>query len=414
MPIAEITLETLFEEACDQGLDLDLTRGKPSSAQLDLSAPLLEGFGDDGVRSREGLDCRNYGGVEGLQEVREIYAPLLGVEAEELVVGDNASLSLMHDVIAQALLRGVVGGDGPWRDCHPPRFLCPVPGYDRHFSICEYLGVEMLPVPMTDDGPDLDVVRKLVATDDSVKGIFCVPRYSNPTGITYSDEVVRGLARLRTAAPDFRIIWDNAYAVHHLYPDPQPLLGILDECRVAGCPHRPLLFASTSKITFAGAGLSLVGADEANLADLRLWRAKQSIGPDKLNQLRHARFLPSFEAVEDHMSKHADILRPKFEAVLAILEQDLGDLGVATWSRPRGGYFIALDLPDGCARAVVERARRAGVRLTPAGATFPYGRDPRDRNLRLAPSFPPLEELVEATRVLTLAIRLEASANGLL
>ena len=410
-----IDLTRRFEEACRRRLDLDMTRGKPSPEQLDLSSPLLTRLDSGNYRSPDGTDCRNYGGVDGLTEVKGLYAAYLGVGIDEILIGDNASLSLMHDVLAQALLRGVPPGQEPWSRVEGgARFLCPCPGYDRHFAICEYLGIEMIPVDMRDDGPDLEAVARATRSDNRVKGIFCVPRYSNPTGITYSQRVVQGLARLETAAPDFRIIWDNAYAVHHLYDDPPPLANILAECKAAGCPDRPLLFGSTSKITLAGAGLSMVGGSEANIADIRFFRSKQTIGPDKLNQLRHLRFLPDLSSIEAHMHKHAEILRPRFEEVLTILEAELGPHDVASWSRPRGGYFISVDTNDGCAKEVIELAAQAGVGLTPAGATFPYGRDPRDRNIRLAVSFPPLDELREATRILALSILIVSQRKGFL
>jgi DNA-binding transcriptional MocR family regulator len=406
------TLEDRFAAACDRGLDFDLTRGKPSAEQLDLSSPLLEAVGPDDYLSADGIDCRNYGGLEGLPEVRALYAQYLGVQADEILIGDNASLSLMHDVISQALLRGVPGGAGPWSG-QSVRFLCPTPGYDRHFSICEYLGIEMIAIDMKNDGPDLDAIERMVE-DDTVKGLFCVPRYSNPTGITYSSEVVRRLAAMNTAAPDFRIIWDNAYAVHHLYPDPEPLADILEECKRSGHPNRPLLIGSTSKITLAGSGLSMIAASAENLADLKLFRSRQTIGPDKINLLRHIRFLPDLAAIEAHMRRHAEILRPKFELVQSILDEELSTWNLVTWTRPRGGYFISLDSPPGCAREIIGLAAEAGVRLTPAGATFPLGHDPQDRNIRLAPSFPPLDELREATRILTLAILLVCERKGLL
>jgi len=398
-----------YEELSDLGLELDMTRGKPCGEQLDLSAPLLEALDDPFTPS--GVDCRNYGGLDGIDELARIWAPYLGVRPEDLFFGDNSSLTLMHDVLVQALLRGVPGGQGPWRNGKPVKVLCPVPGYDRHFSICQYLGIEMVPVAMGEHGPDLDEVRAKVAEDDRIKAIFCVPRYSNPTGVTYSEETVHGLATMDTAAHDFRIIWDNAYAGHHLYPDPEPLVPMLEACRKARREDRVLVFGSTSKITLAGAGLSMVAGSADNLADLRMWRSKQSIGPDKITQLRHLHFLPDTRAIETQMQRHADILRPKFEAVLEILDEELGGRDVATWTRPRGGYFISLDTRDRCAKRTVDLAAFAGVRLTPAGATFPHGRDPRDRNIRLAPSFPSIEELRQATRVLAVSILLASEKS---
>lgn len=405
-------LSERYEAARALKLDLDMTRGKPSPQQLDLSNTLLTNLGEGDFRSPGGVDCRNYGGLEGLPELRAIWAPYLGVSPDELLIGDNASLSLMHDVIAQAMLRGVPGGNGPWVSDAPVRFLCPTPGYDRHFGICDHLGIEMVQVAMGPQGPDMDQVQTLAGQDPRIKGMFCVPRYSNPTGVTYSDETVNTLAAMAPAAADFRIVWDNAYAGHHLYDTPDPLANILDACRAAGNEERPWIFGSTSKITFAGSGLALMAAAGRNLEELRRFRTKQTIGPDKINQLRHLRMLPDGESIEALMRRHAALLRPRFEVVLEILDEELAAHGVAQWSRPRGGYFISLDTPDGCASGVVKRSAEAGVRLTPAGATFPGGVDPRDRNIRLAPSFPGLDDLRQATRVLAICILLEAAERG--
>ncbi len=406
------TLLDRYSAAKAKALDLDMTRGKPCAEQLDLSLPLLHCLGPADYRALDGTDTRNYGVVDGLPEAKRFFADILGTAPSQVILGDNASLSLMYDVVSEAFHRGLPGGARPWSREPAVRILCPSPGYDRHFGLCEHLGADTVAVAIGDGGPDLEQVSRLAADDPAVKAIFCVPRYSNPTGITYSADTVRALARMRTAAPDFRIVWDNAYAVHHLYPDPEPLADIAEECRAAGHPDRPLLFTSTSKITFAGAGMSAIAASDANLSWFRASRMKRTIGPDKITQLRHVRFLPDRAALDAHMAKHAAILRPKFEAVLEILDRELGAKGVASWSRPRGGYFINLDVPDGCAAAVVERAREAGVKLTGAGATFPRGKDPRNRNIRISPSFPPLAELRQATEILALSVLLVAAESG--
>jgi DNA-binding transcriptional MocR family regulator len=405
-------LRERFQAAKAKTLDLDMTRGKPCAAQLDLSAALFDNLTASDYRAADGTDTRNYGLVDGLPEAKKLFAEILEVLPSQVIVGDNASLSLMYDVISEAFHHGVPGSTRPWNREPTVKILCPSPGYDRHFALCEFLGADTVAVGMGDGGPDLDEVSRLVADDASVKAIFCVPRYSNPTGIVYDGDTVRGLARMKTAAPDFRIIWDNAYAVHHLYPDPAPLANISEECRAAGNPDRPILVTSTSKITFAGAGMSAIAGSDANMSWFRASRMKRTIGSDKLVQLRHVRFLPNLAAVDAHMVKHAAILRPKFEAVLEILERELGGSAVATWTRPRGGYFISLDVPDGCATRTVARAKEAGVKLTGAGATFPRGKDPRDRNIRIAPSFPPLAELKQATEILALSVLLVAAESG--
>ncbi len=397
----EQALRARYDAMAARRLALDMTRGKPCPEQLDLSLGMLE-LRD--YRTADGTDCRNYGVVEGLPEARRLFADLLEVEPTEVVIGGNSSLALMHDAIVQALLIGTPDAP-PWQRQGEVAFLCPSPGYDRHFAICERFGIRMLLVPMTAAGPDMDEVERLAA-DPTVKGIWCVPRYSNPTGVTYSDEVVDRLARMETGARDFRIFWDNAYAVHHLVPQPRPLKNILQACRAAEHPDRPLLFTSTSKISFAGAGLAAVAASPTNVRHLIAGLSIQTIGHDKLNQLRHVRFFRDAAGITAHMQKHAAILRPKFDAVHDILERELGGTGVATWSRPEGGYFVSLDTPDGCASQVVKLAHAAGVKLTAAGATFPYGKDPRDRNLRLAPSLPGLEEIRQAMELVGICVQL--------
>jgi len=396
-------LRAEYDELRARGLRLDLTRGKPSAEQLDLSAPLLELPGAGDHRAADGTDVRNYGGLRGLPELREIFAPLLRVPAERLIAAGNASLELMHDYLVHAALFGVPGGDGPWRDA---AFLCPVPGYDRHFAICEKLGIEMIPVPLTGDGPDMDEVERRVAQDARLKGIWCVPKYSNPTGEVYSPSAVHRLATMHTAAPDFRIFWDNAYAVHHLTEERHEIDDVL---AMAANPDRPLVFGSTSKITFAGAGVGFFGASEANLDWYVGHLGKRTIGPDKVNQLRHARFLRSPEGVLEHMARHRELLRPKFDLVDTVLADQLHQAGVAEWTTPAGGYFVSLRVPPGCATRVVKLAGDAGIALTPAGAPFPYGKDPDDAVIRIAPTFPPLTELTEAMNGLALCVKLAAA-----
>ena len=391
----------------DKGLSLDLTRGKPSPQQLAL-ADGLDGALDGNYRSPDGVDVRNYGGLDGLPAARRLGADILGVPQTDVIAGGNASLTFMYQYLLNAWLHGPLGPGTAWRrEAEPTRFLCVVPGYDRHFTITESLGFEMLAVRMLADGPDMDEVERLVAGDPSIKGIWCVPKYQNPTGHTFSDDTVRRLARLgAVAGPNFRIMWDNAYAVHDLYDDPPALLDIMECCRAAGTVDSVVLFGSTSKITRAGGGVAFMAASPANIARFRKHLGVQTIGPDKLNQLRHARFLPNSDAVRALMRGHAAIVRPKFEKVLRFLDEGL--TGSADWTRPRGGYFISVDVMPGTAREVVLLAGEAGVKLTPAGATFPYGRDPDDANIRLAPSYPSLDEIEQAMPVFVTAVRLAA------
>ncbi|SEU02747.1 aminotransferase class I/II-fold pyridoxal phosphate-dependent enzyme [Nonomuraea wenchangensis] len=401
-----MTAQRDYDALVQRGLSLDLTRGKPSPRQLDLSDDLLKL--PTSYRAADGTDGRNYGNLQGLAELRELFAPLLQVPAGQLVVGGNASLALMHDTVVHALLSPVPGAERRWVEEPEITFLCPVPGYDRHFTICERLGIKMVPVPMTADGPDMDVVERLVAGDASVKGMWCVPKYSNPTGAVYSDETVRRLAAMPTAAPDFRIFWDNAYAVHHLTDSPVELADLLALAVEAGNPDRVFVYASTSKVTLAGSGVSFFGSSPANVEWFLRNTAKQSIGPDKINQLRHVEFLRDPAGVEAHMRKHAALIGPKFELVDKVLSERLG--GLASWTSPKGGYFISLEVPH--AAEVVAKAKAAGIALTPAGATHPYGKDPEDRTIRIAPTYPELEELEQAIEGLAVCVRLVAEKHG--
>ncbi|MGE0386252.1 MAG: aminotransferase class I/II-fold pyridoxal phosphate-dependent enzyme [Gammaproteobacteria bacterium] len=390
-----------------RGLALDMTRGKPSPEQLDLSLPML-----DCVTSRdwrgEGDDPRNYGGLDGIPEAKRLFAQYFDTAPEQVIVGGNSSLTMMHAVLRNAMLHGVPGGSGPWSRQPKIKFLCPSPGYDRHFTICEYFGIEMIPVPMDEHGPRMDAVEPLVAADESIRGMWCVPKYSNPTGATYSDAVVERLAAMPARAPDFRLMWDNAYAVHHLYGHPAPLMNVLDACARAGNADRAYVFGSTSKISFAGAGVAAMACSRANADDARKRFNTETIGPDKLNQLRHVRFFGDLAGLLAHMDRHAAIMRPRFEAVQQALERDLGGRNVARWSRPEGGYFVSVDLPQGCARRVVALAGEAGVKLTPAGSTWPLGRDPRDSNLRIAPSFPKVNDVHAAMELFCLCAEMAA------
>lgn len=400
------TTKARYEDLKSQQLNLDLTRGKPSSAQLDLSDELLSLPGKGHHLTEAGLDCRNYGGLEGLDEARRLFAPLLDAEPDDLILGGNASLTMMHDAVWRALTHGVPDGHGPWSSQGAVKFLCPVPGYDRHFSLLENFGVEMIPVPLGPQGPDMAVITDLVAKDPSIKGIFCVPKYSNPTGCTYSDDVVQQLAEMTTKAPDFRIFWDNAYSVHFLNDAPAPLMPLIKACKDAGHTNRPLVFGSTSKITFAGAGIGFMATSPDNRKDALAHMGKQTIGPDKINALRHVMFFKNFEGLLDHMRKHAQILKPKFDAIQSIFEKELAGTGILEWTQPEGGYFVSIDTLPGCASRVVTLAEQAGVKLTAAGATFPLSQDPDDRNIRLAPSMPPLEEVRTAMTAVAVAIQL--------
>jgi DNA-binding transcriptional MocR family regulator len=385
-----------------QGLKLDMSRGKPAPEQLDLSLPLLDAM--SGYKAADGTDTRNYGGAVGLPEARTLFASLLDLPAAQVVVDGNASLALMHDTLVFNLLHGAPD-HAPWSKQGDIAFLCPVPGYDRHFAICEALGIKMINIPMNDNGPDMDEVEHLVASDASIKGMWCVPKYSNPGGVVYADDVVRRLAAMKTAAPDFRLMWDDAYRFHHLGAGCAVMANVVDECVKAGNPDRAIVFASTSKITLAGAGLAALASSPANIAWWSKHVSVRTIGSDKINQLRHVRFLKDRATVEALMDRHAAILKPKFDAVLAQFAALLGDVEGVSWTYPKGGYFIDLLTPPGKAKRTVELAKEAGITLTPAGAAFPYGRDPQDRHIRIAPSFPSLGDITEAARGIALCLR---------
>ncbi|MBO5447788.1 MAG: aminotransferase [Ruminococcus sp.] len=403
-----------YDDFKAKGLTLNMARGKPSSEQLDLTFGMLTVVKDsEDCIDEDGTDCRNYGGLDGISSAKKLFAPMLGVSSEELVICGNSSLNVMYDTIAKYLLFGVDKESKPWRDCGKIKWLCPCPGYDRHFLICESFGIEMIPVPMLNDGPDMDMIEKLAAEDESIKGIWCVPMYANPTGVTYSDEVVRRFAALKTKAADFRIFWDNAYCMHHLTDTPDRLLNILDECKKAGCPDKVVMFASTSKITYAGGGVAMAAASVNNVNYLKSLMTVQTIGFDKINQLRHAKFFGSFEGMIEHMKKHKEIVAPRFRVVLDTLDKEIAPLGIARWTKPNGGYFISFDAMEGCAKRIVSLCKEAGVVLTGAGATFPYGKDPKDSNIRIAPTYPPVEELVLAADLFATAVKL-ASAEKLL
>ena len=400
-------LEAQYKEFQGKGLKLDMSRGKPSAAQLDLSMGMmdvLDSFTD--LKCEAGIDCRNYGVMDGIPEAKRLLGELIEVPADNIIIYGNSSLNVMFDVVSHAFTHGIMGMT-PWHKLDKVKFLCPVPGYDRHFSITEYFGVEMINVPMTPQGPDMDLVEKLVAGDESIKGIWCVPKFSNPGGCVYSNEVVRRMAALKPAAKDFRIMWDNAYVVHYLYEDNQPqILDILTECEKAGNPDMVYEFASTSKISFAGAGIAALATSKANIAEVKKSLTIQTIGYDKLNQLRHIRFYKNKQGIMEHMMKQAEILRPKFEAVEEILDNELSGLGIGTWTKPLGGYFISFDALPGCAKAIVAKCKEAGMVLTGAGATFPYGKDPEDSNIRIAPSFPTVDEMKKAALLFTLCVKL--------
>jgi aspartate/methionine/tyrosine aminotransferase len=403
-----LILKEKYDEYKKQNMILDMSRGKPCPEQLELSMEMLDILkSDDHLKAKDSSDCRNYGGIDGIPEAKELFSQILELSNYEIIIGGNSSLNMMFDTLSRAMLHGVYGSESPWGKLPVIKFLCPSPGYDRHFAICEHFNIEMIVVDMLQSGPDMDTLEKLVNEDDSIKGIWCVPKYSNPDGITYSDETVDRLAHMNTKSRDFRIFWDDAYTVHHLTTNkPDQLKNILAACKTAGNPDRVYMFSSTSKITFPGSGIAVLASSEENLNFIRKQVSIQTIGPDKINQLRHIRFLKNMDYLKVHMEKHADIIKPKFDMVLNKLESELGGRKIASWNKPNGGYFISLNTLDGCAKDVVNMAAEVGVTLTKAGATFPYGKDPRNRNIRIAPTFPSVKELESAIEVLCLCVQL--------
>ncbi len=400
-------LEAQYTKYQDMNLKLDMSRGKPSTAQLDLSVTLMDVLSSEAdMKSVDGTDCRNYGVLDGIDEAKQLMADFNEVEKKNIIIYGNSSLNIMFDTIAHAMMFGICGNT-PWGKQDKIKFLCPVPGYDRHFAITELMGIEMINIPMTENGPDMDMIEEYVNNDETVKGVWCVPKYSNPQGISYSDETIIRFANLKPAAKDFRLFWDNAYNVHHLYDDNQDeILEILTECEKVGSEDMVYKFTSTSKVTFSGSGIAALAASDANMADIKKMLTIQTIGHDKVNQLRHVRYFKDMDGIRAHMRKHADILRPKFEMVLEILEAELGGLEIGSWYNPKGGYFVAFDSMDNCAKAIVGKAKDAGVVMTNAGATYPYGKDPKDSNIRIAPSFPNVEELKQATELFVLCVKL--------
>ena len=401
------SLNKEYAEAKAKGLALDMSRGKPSAKQLDVSLGLLDTINSSSdLKALDGTDCRNYGVLDGIPEAKKLMADMMEVKKENIIVYGNSSLNVMYDTVSRSMTHGV-NGSTPWCKLDKVKFLCPVPGYDRHFKITEFFGIEMINIPLLEDGPDMDLVEKYVNNDPAVKGIWCVPKYSNPTGIVYSDEVVRRFAALKPAAEDFRIYWDNAYCIHHLYKDKQAkILNIIDECEKAGNPDMVYMFGSTSKITFPGSGVAALATSPRNVEFIKKQLTVQTIGHDKINQLRHTRFFKNIDGIKAHMEKHADILRPKFEAVLNEFDKELAGLEIGSWVRPVGGYFISFDALEGCAKKIVAMCKDAGVVLTGAGATYPYGKDPKDSNIRIAPSFPSVEEMEAASKIFVLCVKL--------
>lgn len=401
------SLEAVFRNYTKSGLSLDMSRGKPSAEQLDLSMGMMDVLNSTtDLSCEDGTDCRNYGVLDGIVEAKVLLGDMIECHPDNIIIYGNSSLNIMFDTIARSMVHGVMGST-PWCKLDKVKFLCPVPGYDRHFAITEYFGIEMINVPMTATGPDMDMVEELVSKDDAIKGIWCVPKYSNPQGITYSDETVRRFAGLKPAAKDFRIFWDNAYGVHHLYDDDQDvLLEIMEECKKAGNPDMVYKFCSTSKISFPGSGVSAIATSANNLVDIKKHMSMATIGHDKVNQLRHVRYFKDINGIHRHMKKHADLLRPKFEMIIETFEKELADLKIGSWIAPKGGYFISFEALEGCAKAIVSRAKKAGVVMTPAGAPYPYGLDPKDTTIRIAPSYPTLEDLKLATDIFVTCVKL--------
>ncbi len=400
-------LDARYTEAKAKGLKLDMSRGKPSASQLNVSLDMLDCINSSSdLTSENGTDCRNYGVLDGIDEAKKLMADMMNTTPDHIIVYGNASLNIMFDQISRAYTHGILGST-PWCKLDKIKFLCPAPGYDRHFAITERFGFEMTTIPMSENGPDMDMVEQYVNNDASVKGIWCVPKYSNPQGYTYSDETVKRMAALKPAAEDFRIFWDNAYIIHDLYDDKSDeLLDIISECEKAGNTDMVFEFASTSKVSFPGSGIAAMATSAANIADVKKHLTVQTIGHDKINQLRHVKYFKDINGLKAHMKKHADAMRPKFEATLEVLEKELGGLGIGSWTNPKGGYFISFESMDGCAKSIVAKCKEAGVVLTGAGATFPYGKDPKDSNIRIAPSFPTPEEMAEASDLFALCVKL--------
>ena len=401
------SLNKEYAEAKAKGLALDMSRGKPSAKQLDVSLGLLDTINSSSdLKALDGTDCRNYGVLDGIPEAKKLMADMMGTTPDHVIVYGNASLNIMYDQISRAYTHGILGNT-PWCKLDKVKFLCPVPGYDRHFAITERFGIEMINIPMSESGPDMGMVEEYVSNDASVKGIWCVPKYSNPQGYTYSEETVKRMAALKPAAEDFRIFWDNAYVIHDLYDDNKDeIADIISECEKAGNPDMVFEFASTSKVSFPGSGIAALATSANNIADIKKQLTIQTIGHDKINQLRHVRFFKDINGLKEHMRKHAEFMRPKFEAVESVLEEELGGLGIGSWTEPKGGYFISFEAMDGCAKAIVAKCKEAGVKLTDAGATFPYGKDPKDYNIRIAPSFPTPEEMKQAADLFVLCVKL--------
>ena len=401
------SLNKEYAEAKAKGLALDMSRGKPSAKQPDVSLGLLDTINSSSdLKTLDGTDCRNYGVLDGIPEAKKLMADMMGTTPDHVIVYGNASLNIMFDQISRAYTHGILGNT-PWCKLDKVKFLCPVPGYDRHFAITERFGIEMINIPMSESGPDMGMVEEYVSNDASVKGIWCVPKYSNPQGYTYSEETVKRMAALKPAAEDFRIFWDNAYVIHDLYDDNKDeIADIISECEKAGNPDMVFEFASTSKVSFPGSGIAALATSANNIADIKKQLTIQTIGHDKLNQLRHVRFFKDINGLKEHMRKHAEFIRPKFEAVESVLEEELSGLGIGSWTEPKGGYFISFDAMDGCAKAIVAKCKEAGVKLTGAGATFPYGKDPKDSNIRIAPSFPTPEEMKQAADLFVLCVKL--------
>lgn len=400
-------LQAEYDAEKEKGLNLDISRGKPGKEQLDLSMPMMDVLNAESVLASEnGTDVRNYGVLDGIPEAKELMAGMVGAKPSQMIVLGNSSLNIMYDCVARAEIFGIMGNT-PWSKLDKVKFLCPVPGYDRHFGVTEQFGIEMINVPMTEDGPDMDVVEDYVNNDPAVKGIWCVPMFSNPGGVVYSDETVKRFANLKPAAKDFRIFWDNAYVVHHLYEDNQAqILNILDECEKAGNPDIVFQFCSTSKVSFPGAGIAAISASAANIADIKKRLTIQTIGHDKINQLRHVKFFKDQKGVQEHMMKQAAIIRPKFEMVEEMFTEEIASRGIGTWMHPLGGYFISFEALEGCAKKIVEKCKEAGVVLTGAGSPYPYKKDPKDSVIRIAPTYPSMDELKEAVKVFTVVVRL--------